>query len=368
MSESVSTQPAASTGSSDLSLKRIPNDLSSESHSDSLEVTDAARVLIKALREHFPELQPTSPLYIRFDDAYLNRFVIARRFQLDEVMLMVKDHLEWFKEFDVSSIADFKYTELEQFRAVYPHGYHGVDKIGRPIYIERYSKLNADYIHSITTMERLSKYWVQGYERLLYERFPACPKSGNRSCVILDMSSVRLGMFDSRAREFLKTVSKISSDNYPETLGILFVVNVPSFFSVLYSIAKPMIPAETKRKIHVVNGKHTKEELLKHIDASQLPSFLGGECRCDLSGRSPTNAADTGDHGCLRSDRGPWHINHRNSTSDFEDFVSCSDGEIMDMHSFHPHVFFDAIEEEQQPRKKPWWAIFTCGTCKPDII
>ena len=311
-------------------------------------VTDAAKVIIKALREQVPELQPSSPLSIRFDDAYLNRFVIARKFHFEDVLLMIKTHIEWFKSFSVSEITDFRFTELDEFRALYPHGYHGVDRQGRPVYIERYSKMNVEGIYKLTTMDRVCKYWVQGYEKLLYERFPACPTSNGQSCVILDMSGVRLGMFDSRAREFLKMVSKISSDNYPETLGILFVANVPSFFSVLYSVAKPMIPADTKKKIHVLTPKRTKEELLKYISADQLPEFLGGTCRCSSS------PAD--DHGCLQSDRGPWNTGPE---GDFDDFVSCYDGEIANILSFRTvDHFVDPIE----PRKRSWFTrLFTCG-------
>lgn len=332
------------TGASNLSRDATPSECG---------ITEASLVIIKALREQIPDLQPSSPLHIRFDDAYLNRFVIARKYQLDEVLIMVLNHLEWFKNLHVADIMNFRYTELEQFRTVYPHGYHGVDKLGRPLYIERYCKLNADYLHQITTLERISQYWIQGYEKLMYERFPLCPTSGSKSCVILDMANVKLGMFDSRAREFMKTVSKISSDNYPETLGILFVVNVPSFFSVLYSVAKPLIPAETKKKIHVVNAKHVKEELLKYIDADQLPFFLGGNCKCNLLPLS-------GDFGCLCSDKGPWKQNRRGS-ADHEDFVSCHDGEMTDLRSFktaefgegtsphHAHGLSETIDEELDP-------------------
>jgi hypothetical protein len=102
----------------------------------------------------------------------------------------------------------------------------------------------------------------------------------------------------------------------------MFVVNVPSFFSILYSVAKPLIPPDTKKKIHVVTSKHTKEELLKYIDAEQLPHFLGGNCVCDPNSK-------TEDKGCLSSDRGPW-----NQAETDEDFVSIADNEIYDSRSF----------------------------------
>lgn len=311
-------------------------------------ITDASRSIIRQLREQLPELQPNSPLHVRFDDAYLDRFVKARKGQFADVLIMVRNHIAWYKDFDVPHILEFDFAELEQFRTVYPHGYHGVDKIGRPVYIERYSKLNADFLHKITNLERISKYWVQGYEKLLYERLPACGKG--QSCVILDLNGVKLSMFDHRSREFLRTVSKISSDNYPETLGTMFIVNVPSFFSILYSVAKPLIAPETKKKIHVVNAKHVKEELLKYIDAHQLPKFLGGECQCDPAGGHE-------DHGCLSSDKGPWR-----ARASVEEFVSCRDPlEICESRSFVTVNSFAPSQTQPERKKRSWWRWLICG-------
>lgn len=339
----------------------LPHEQSHELIGSPLEISDAARDIIKQLREQVPELHPSHPLSARFDDTYLNRFVRARKHHYPEVLLMIQTHIVWLKEMEVATISEFKFTEINEFREVYPHGYHCVDKQGRPVYIERYSKLNADLLFKISTMDRVSKYWVQGYEHLLYDRLPACCKDGAQvaqTCVILDLSGVRLSMFDSRAREFLKKVSKISSDNYPETLGAMFIVNVPSFFSIVYSIAKPLIPPETKKKMHVVTSKHVKDELLKFIDADQLPRFLGGNCVCD-----PRCEAD--DHGCLRSDRGPWkkEVKH-----DPDEFISLHDGEMMESRSFvtlEPMFIstasrLDSVPETPIKKRSRGWLCFRC--------
>ena len=345
--------------------KSISREPSHEPGSHPGEITEAAKVIIRTLREQIPELQPTSPLYVRFDDLYLNRFVKARKGHLDDVLVMVKNHIAWYKDFGVANIMEFRFSELELFRKVYPHGYHGVDRLGRPVYIERYSNMDSDYLYGITTLERISKYWVRGYEHLLYDRFPACGPKIMQSCVILDLAGVKLGMFGSRAREFVRTVSKVSSDNYPETLGAMFVVNVPSFFSILYSAVKPLIPPETKKKIHIITAKHVKTELLKYIDAGQLPKFLGGECVCDATSKKD-------DMGCLSSDKGPWHIEHDDDT---DEFVSCHEHDLAESRSFisaidrfhtpMPITRLASVDESgiSSSRKRTgfWVKLFSCG-------
>jgi hypothetical protein len=166
-------------------------------------------------------------------------------------------------------------------------------------------------------------------------------------------------MFDSRAREFLKTVSKVSSDNYPETLGAMFIVNVPSFFSVLYNVAKPLIPPETKRKIHVLTSKNVKAELLKFIDSDQLPNFLGGECICDPS-------STTDDKGCLYSNKGPWK-DLMAENCDMDEFVSCvgdqNDPRAFSVEHFHtPNISRLPSMTINQTRKR--WTFFRCCSKK----
>jgi hypothetical protein len=43
---------------------------------------------------------------------------------------------------------------------VYPHGYHKIDKLGRPIYIERAGMLKVDKVFEISTEERLVKHFI----------------------------------------------------------------------------------------------------------------------------------------------------------------------------------------------------------------
>lgn len=59
-------------------------------------------------------------------------------------------------------------------RVIYPHGYHGVDRIGRPIYIERIGLLNVPKLFEVTTEARMIRHSQQEYEILMKLRYPAC--------------------------------------------------------------------------------------------------------------------------------------------------------------------------------------------------
>ena len=59
---------------------------------------------------------------------------------------------------------------------MYPTGYHKVDKLGRPVYYERFGILDIAKLMEVTTEERIVRQGVKEYEKLMKIRFPACSK------------------------------------------------------------------------------------------------------------------------------------------------------------------------------------------------
>lgn len=83
-----------------------------------------------------------------YTDSVLLRYCRARKFVLEDVITMFKSHMEYRKQYDVDNICQtFTLSKAEEkLIDYYPKGYYGVDKQGRPVYIERLGKLNPSEI------------------------------------------------------------------------------------------------------------------------------------------------------------------------------------------------------------------------------
>ncbi|XP_076934191.1 phosphatidylinositol/phosphatidylcholine transfer protein SFH9-like isoform X2 [Bidens hawaiensis] len=283
------------------SLKVLNNKRASNCRFASISIDDVRDDEEEKVVNAFREILIQKELLPNVHDDYhtLLRFLKARKFDIDKAAQMWVDMLNWRKEYGADSILkDFVYDEYEEVQRYYPHGYHGVDKEGRPVYIERLGKVEPSKLMNVTTVDRFLRYHVQGFEKAFSEKFPACSAAARRhidSCTaILDVHGMNWMSFGKVAHDLLMRMQKIDGDNYPETLHQMFIVNAGHGFKLAWNTVKGFLDPRTTSKIHVLGSKY-QSKLLEAIDSRQLPDFLGGSCSCANEG------------GCMMSDKGPWH-------------------------------------------------------------
>lgn len=236
----------------------------------------------------------------RYDDYYLLRFMRARKFDLEKTMEMFKKFLEWRVEHRTDeAMVIYKCPNVEKAREIYPHGYHGTDLEGRPFYIDQPCNFEIDDLLKIVSKEELYVYYVKEYEKLIHIRFPAASaaygKKIEQSFSLLNLKGFSMGKLKEKSRNFIKLAIDIGSDNYPEIMYKMFIVNTSFMFKGAWAIISPFLDAKTKKKISI-HGSSFQKELFKFVDPSNVPESLGGECTCSHDER-----------GCYYSDIGPWN-------------------------------------------------------------
>ena len=234
---------------------------------------------------------------LHFDDHDLLRFGRARKFDLAKMQLMFTNFMNWRKAEGVDDIIDtYKYDERQAVQEHYPHGYHGVDKAGRPIYIERFGVLDVPKLFAVTTQERIIRHYIQEYELLMKLRFKACSEVKGEKIIqgltIFDMTHGSMSTANSQTYGLCKLAAQVGSDYYPEIMGNLYIVNAPMLFSGIWAVVKGFLDEKTRNKIKIL-GSGFLSTLEQHIDRQSIPSFLGGGCECP--------------GGCINSNIGPWN-------------------------------------------------------------
>ncbi|QRV74166.1 glycoside hydrolase family 43 protein [Ceratobasidium sp. AG-Ba] len=254
--------------------------------------TDAERKAVDELRTRLPlllgEAYPEKPdagsapfeiwqltLYPeRLDDARLDvvlvKFLRARAMNVDEAGKMLVSTLKWRAEFRAAETADERFDQNIFGKLGYVHG---KDKEGRPVTYNVWG--DQDLKEIFGDLDRFLRWRVGLMERGLrgidFINVDAMVQ-------VHDYAGVSMTSRDANSKKAAAEATKLFQDYYPELLSAKFFVNVPSLFTWVFWLFKPLVSAQTLAKMKVVGtGPQTiGKEMLPHIAESELPSQYGG--------------------------------------------------------------------------------------------
>lgn len=262
---------------------------------------------------------------------FILRFCRARKWELPQIVEMIKNYMTWCGEIQMSTIGQIDMASYGPLKALYAHGYYNTDRSGRPVYIEEVRKMQAEQLFQAYSDDQLQKYYVQSYERLLHVIFPECSRAVGRrvdsTCAIMDLKDVNiLKLFGGKIKAFINIAIGIGQNYYPETLGSMYVLHAGFLFSGIWAVVKGWVDPKTQKKVNIISGKG-HSELAKVIDPASLPVFLGGTCTRELT-----------------EDFGPWHDELQRSYRDRTVFHS--DPGLVE------HFFWDDQEKAEEAQKR----------------
>ena len=183
------------------------------------------------------------------------------------------------------NIALYHPTRLEdmkpEIKSLVQFAHFGNDKEGRPIYWEKTGVISANFaeLKKHFTVDELLFFHVQSQE-LFEVRYKHASevfkKPIHQSVVVFDLKDLNMSL-DFGAISYMKSMLGIDQNYYPERLAKLFILNVPWFFSAIFSIFKPFIDQKTLSKF-VLLGSDYMTTLEEFIDRSEIPVEVNCQC------------------------------------------------------------------------------------------
>lgn len=203
------------------------------------------------------------------------------QFHAWDTAVALKAYLEmvaYRKSHNVDTILERDLPHTELFDLVIPYALHGFAKNGDPIYLEKTGAVATQYLHLIDK-ELFLMHHVRGVERMRQKLKQSSEKHKKRVSTvtsIIDLSGLNLG--HRNAVHLLQYATQFDGMFCPGLVGNVFVLNLPWFAPGLWELVKMFLPVSVLSQIHVL-GPDYKTELLKYIDADELPEEYGGTCK-----------------------------------------------------------------------------------------
>ena len=183
--------------------------------------------------------------------------------------------LAWRKLERVDSILRESFPHFARIKQYYPHYYHLSGRAGEPCFYEQPAKTNLQALreHGIGLDVLLRHYiMITEFQWQYIERNDTA-----RSIYIIDLEGIRMRDFFGETIDFIKKAASISAQHYPERAGCVFIVNVPSWFKLIWQVVRPIIDESTLKKIYILRGMNEiRQNLLQRIPIEHIPPEYGG--------------------------------------------------------------------------------------------
>lgn len=147
--------------------------------------------------------------------------------------------LQWRQENGMNTILKEPHKHFELIKEHYPHCFHLKGKKGQYCYYECPPRTNLKALKSAgLEIDDLLRHYAFvtefGWQYIDRNDF-------GRSIYIIDLHGIRLTDFVGECVDFVKRTAQFTGQHYPERAGLIYVINVPSWFKIIWNVVKPLV-------------------------------------------------------------------------------------------------------------------------------
>ncbi|XP_022967752.1 patellin-3-like [Cucurbita maxima] len=208
-------------------------------------------------------------------DVVLLKFLRARDFKVKESFAMIKNTIQWRKDFKIDELLEEDLgSDLEKVAFM-----HGSDKEGHPVCYNVYGEFQNRELYQKTfsdeeKREKFLRWRIQFLEKGI-RKMDFNPGGISTMVHVNDLkNSPGLGKWE--LRQATKHALQIFQDNYPEFVAKQVFINVPWWYLAVNRMMSPFLTHRTKSKFVFAGPSKSAETLLRYITAQELPVKYGG--------------------------------------------------------------------------------------------
>ncbi len=215
------------------------------------------------------------------------RYLRANGLDSRKAIAHMQRNLLFRREKNVAELSTFRPEgilgcKMADLTTTYPHWHQGYDKTGRPVLYKMYGKFDASKVKKLCggNYDNVMLYhlWEQeATANLCYQQSLKLNKIVETSTGIIDVKNMSMFQITRDFLNLVQQMAEIDQQQYPETLGRLYIINTPSAFPMVWKMVKPWIDPVTASKIHILSSPREYEPALaEFIGVENLPSNYGG--------------------------------------------------------------------------------------------
>ncbi|XWS23413.1 hypothetical protein CRYUN_Cryun28dG0012100 [Craigia yunnanensis] len=225
-------------------------------------------------------------------DVILLKFLRARDFKVKDAFVMIKNTIQWRKEFGIDELLDEDLGD-DMEKVVFMHGQ---DREGHPVCYNVYGEFqNKDLYQKAFSDEEKRIKFLRWRIQFLEKSIRNLDFSPGGVSTIFQVSDLKNspGPGKRELRLATKQALQLLQDNYPEFVAKQVFINVPWWYLAFYTMISPFMTQRTKSKFVFAGPAKSAETLFKYIPPEQVPIQYGGlsvdycDCNPEFSDADP---------------------------------------------------------------------------------
>lgn len=203
------------------------------------------------------------------------RFQRAAKNNVDRGRKRYLKTLKWREQYKMDTILSEPHVHFEFIKQHYPHYFHFTGKKGQPVYFEMPARTNLSALRQGgVTLDILLRHYAMVTE---FTWQYVSRDDLQQSIYVIDLQGIRPRDFVGECVTFVRKACAFCNQHYPERSGCILVINVPSYFALIWRVVKKFADRKTLDKVKILRGKdEILDGLLEFIDIDNIPPEYGG--------------------------------------------------------------------------------------------